>query len=78
MKKRIAALAVGAALMGGVAVPAGSAFGARRGSAQGCGQMISLYNTVVEQYNAATDPYVKAAFFAEGKALLRKILRKCS
>jgi hypothetical protein len=73
----MAALALGAALMGGVAVPAGSAFAKKRGSAQGCAQMIALYNSVVAQYNAATDPNIKNALFLEGTALAKRIHKKC-
>jgi hypothetical protein len=74
MKKRIAAVALAGALAGGIAVPVESAFGT---SAAGCGHMVEVFNSIVTQYNAATDPNVKAALFQGGTKLRRKLARRC-
>jgi hypothetical protein len=74
MKKRIVALALAGAIGAGIAVPVESAFGT---SAEGCASMVNVYNTIVTQYNAATDPNVKAALFKGGAKLRRKLARRC-
>jgi hypothetical protein len=74
MKKRILAIALAGAVSAGIAVPVESAFGM---SAQGCAHMIDVYNTIVAQYNAATDPNVKAALLAGGQKVRKKLARRC-
>ena len=74
MKKRMAAIAVSAALAAGIAVPAGQAFGT---SPEGCAHMIAVYNSIVAEYNAATDPNVKAALLKGGTKLRHKLARRC-
>ncbi len=75
MKKRFMVGAVGAALIGSAAIPASSAFGSPAGRAQRCAQLVNVIQMLRAEFDAATDPNVKAAIAHGGQKVVNKATR---
>ena len=76
MKKALVSGALGLTVLGAAAIPAQSAFGnAAQRQAARCEQLVNVIQMLRAEYDAATDPNVKAAIAAGGQKAVNKATR---
>jgi hypothetical protein len=76
MKKALVSGALGLAVLGAAAVPVQSAFGnAAQRQAQRCAALVQTIQLLRAEFDAATDPNVKAMIQAGGQKLVNKATR---
>jgi hypothetical protein len=76
MKKALVSGALGLTMFGAAVIPAQSAFGnAASRREQRCEQLVSVIQMLRAEYDAATDPNVKAMIAAGGQKVVNKATR---
>jgi hypothetical protein len=76
MKKALVSGALGLAVLGAAAIPAQSAFGnASQRREQRCEQLVSVIQMLRAEYDAATDPNIKASIQHGGQKVVNKATR---
>jgi|tagenome__1003787_1003787.scaffolds.fasta_scaffold13815380_1 hypothetical protein len=76
MKKALVSGALGLTVLGAAAIPAQSAFGnAAQRHEMRCEQLVSVIQMLRAEYDASTDPNVKAMMAAGGQKVVNKATR---